>query len=210
MVVLYLMTFNLKRKILPLLIRILQEKKTLTIPTTSVINPQEGTIEAWVYVNDAIKNTSVWRYIFGHGSDNTRNWIALRHTTDNKWEARTSNATGQFSSVAVPDTLSIDWHYFAMRWSPTELALFIDGNKVASVPNPKLPDTLEPTAKIGSWALGDYGWVNTVIDEFRVSNRARTDQEIQSAYNSQLPVDAWTTLKLDFNGNLNPQSGVNP
>jgi len=51
---------------------------------------------------------------------------------------------------------------------------------------------------------------NTLIDDLRISNRARTDEEIAAAYqsNQPLPVDAWTTLKADFDGNLDAQGGI--
>jgi len=163
-----------------------------------------------VYVDDTFKNNTGIKYIFAHriGSDNVKNIFSLRHAL-NKWYVWVSDADGVSSQIMVPDTLTVDWHYLAVRWSSSELALFIDGTKVDSVPNPKLPNALAPTMNIGSWAGGEWNWANTVIDEFRISNRARTDQEIQAAYNSNssLPVDAWTTLKLDFNGNLNAQVG---
>ena len=161
-----------------------------------------------MYVDDAIKNTGEWRYIFGHRTaGDIKNVIAIRHGVDNKWYAWTTNESGQSTSVSTPDTLTIGWHYFAIRWSTSELALFINGEKVASAANPNLPSVLAPTMYIGSLAFSDYGWTNTIIDEFRISDHARTDQEIRASYNSSLPVDAWTTLKLDFNGNLNAQVG---
>jgi len=50
-----------------------------------------------------------------------------------------------------------------------------------------------------------YDNVNTLIDDLRISNRARTDEEIAAAYQSgqPLPVDEWTTYKLGFDDNLN-------
>jgi len=56
------------------------------------------------------------------------------------------------------------------------------------------------------------GGSNALFDDLRISSRARTDEEIAAAYqsNQPLPVDAWTTLKLDFNGDLSTQSGVIP
>lgn len=45
---------------------------------------------------------------------------------------------------------------------------------------------------------------NGLIDDLRISNRARTLAEHQAAYNSNqpLPVDAATTLKISFDGSL--------
>jgi len=186
--------------------------ETLTIPTAGVLNPQEGTIECWVYVNDLIKNTSAGRYILAHATSDTANFIILRHDVDNMWSALTSNGAGQKSYVRINDTLPIGWHHFAMRWSASELALFIDGVKVDSVNNPYLPSAMNTNFSIGKWLFSAYGWVNTYIDDLALYNRALSDNEVQAIYNSgqSLPVDAWTTLKLDFNGDLSTQSGVIP
>jgi hypothetical protein len=53
-------------------------------------------------------------------------------------------------------------------------------------------------AKIGSWL--SKGYLNGLIDDLRISSRARTDEEILAAYASgqPLPADEWTTYKLDF------------
>jgi len=181
--------------------------ETLTIPTAGVLNPQEGTVECWVYVDSLIKNTAANRYIFAHTTSSGSpypNRLSLAHEIDNKWVLFSSNGAGQNSSVAVLDTLSMGWHHFSVRWSSSELALFIDGVKVGYVTNPYLPETLADSIYIGCWAGGTYGWSNTLIDELRISSRARTDEEIAAAYasNQPLPVDEWTTCKMSFDGNL--------
>lgn len=185
--------------------------ETLTIPTAGVLNPQGGTVECWVYVNNMIKDTSANRYIFAHRiSDDANNIIALYRSTAGSWMAWTSNASGLSSRATVNDTLSVGWHYFAMRWSTTWLALFIDGAKRANVANPYLPSTLSSVAYIGCWASGSRDWINTLIDDLRISSRARTDAEIAAAYSSgqPLPVDEWTTCKLTFNGSIYPVEKV--
>jgi len=55
--------------------------------------------------------------------------------------------------------------------------------------------------------VNDY---SAYIDDLRISNRARTDEEIAAAYQSgqPLPVDAWTTYKLTFNGSIYPVEKV--
>jgi hypothetical protein len=51
---------------------------------------------------------------------------------------------------------------------------------------------------VGSRTDGaDY--INTLIDDLRISSIARTDEEIAAAYQSGQPLpDEWTTYKLDF------------
>ena len=165
--------------------------ETLTVPTAGVLNLTEGTIECWVYVNSLIKDTSTHRYIFAHATGTAGPWpntLALRHTTVNTWSFWTIDSSGNSSNAQVSDTLTEGWHYFACRWTSSETALFIDGTKVASVANPYLPSSLATNLYLGVWANGNYGWINTLIDDLRTSNRARTDAEILAGYESGLPL----------------------
>ena len=189
-----------------------RQPEVITVPTAGILNAGEGSASVWVYVNDLIKNTSAWRYILAHGTSGAANFIVLRHGTDNMWSVMTSNGAGQLSKVKINDTLPIGWHHFAMRWSVSELALFIDGVKVGSVNNPYLPSTMNNNFSIGRWFLDAYGWANTYIDDLALYNRALSDNEVQAIYNSNqpAPVDANTILKLTFDGNLDTQSGILP
>ena len=53
------------------------------------------------------------------------------------------------------------------------------------------------------------GGTNAFIDDLRISNRARTDQEIADAFasNQPLPVDASTTYLMRMDGNLTHGQG---
>jgi len=182
-----------------------RQPEVITVPTAGILNAGEGSASVWVYVNDLIKNTSAWRYILAHGTSDTANFIALRHGTDNMWYAMTSNGAGQQSIVKINDTLLIGWHHFAMRWSVSELALFIDGVKVGSVNNPYLPSAMNTNFSIGKWLLDAYGWVNTYIDDLALYNRALSDSEVQAIYSSNqpAPITENTTYALRFDGGLN-------
>jgi len=192
--------------------------ETLTIPTAGVLNPQEGTIECWVYVNGVVRRNIVYNWptiVLIRKGTSVANWIWLSHTTTGAWalqirkEDGTTTGYGSFSDSLTPD----GWHYFAIRWNTQEglAELFHNGVKRISLANVIFPaeyDRIEVGRRSGS--SGD--WLNSLIDDLRISSRARTDAEILSAYqsNQPLPVDAWTTLKLDFNGDLSTQSGVIP
>jgi len=181
-----------------------RQPEVITVPTAGILNAGEGSASVWVYVNDLIKNTSAWRYILAHGTSDTANFIVLRHGADNMWYAMTSNGAGQQSMVKINDTLLIGWHHFAMRWSVSELALFIDGVKVGSVNNPYLPSTMNNNFSIGRWLLDAYGWTNTYIDDLALYNRALSDNEVQAIYNSNqpAPITENTTYALRFDNSL--------
>jgi len=177
--------------------------ETLTIPTEGVLNLQEGTIECWVYVNDLIKDNSAQRAIFSciYQVGSSANNIILRHESSN-WKAVITNESGQITNIVTADNLKIGWHYFAIKWSPSEFVLFIDGIRVGSAANPYRPSSLGAQAYVGSYT-SSYGFINTLIDDLRISNRARTDAEILAAYqsNEPLPYDAYTTWLSRFDNN---------
>ena len=82
------------------------------------------------------------------------------------------------------------------------LKLYVDGAQVGlttpyAEPVGNLPDYMYIGGQPAHYANG-------IIDDLRISNRARTDEEILEAYQSNKPlsVDEWTTYKLSFDGHL--------
>ena len=182
--------------------------ETLTIPTAGVLNPQQGTIEVWVYVPDFWKpGIPYWRRIWGigRGAGAGMYWLGYDPVAGKITFSIYNNAgTAQTITANKP---AVGWHLFTARWSASEMSLWIDGVKMGSKTSPSLPTNFaDTTLAIGCRSDSPYDNVNTLIDDFRVSNRARTDAEILSLYQSGQPApkDADTTLKLTFDGNLTP------
>ena len=183
--------------------------ETLTIPTAGVLNPQEGTVEFWVYVNDIIKRqlggsaNGIVIHIPRLGGSSG---IYLFHRGDSPvWEFRTHADDNTYTSKAVSNSYTPNgWHFFALRWSLDRADLFIDGVLRGTISNPKLPSGFYDIAYVGYGGGGGF-YSNTLIDDLRISSRARTDEEIAAAYASgqPLPVDEWTTYLLRFSGALN-------
>jgi len=181
--------------------------ETLTIPTAGVLNPQEGTVEFWVYVPEFWKQgIPYWRRIWGIGRNARAGmYVLYYYPNTGKIHFTIYNSSGVAQIISV-DKPTVGWHFFAAKWSASEMALFIDGVKVGSIANPSLPSSFADTViSIGCRPDSPYDNVNTLIDDLRISNRARTDEEIAAAYQSgqPLPVDEWTTYKLGFDDNLN-------
>ena len=180
--------------------------ETLTIPTAGVLNPQEGTIECWVYVPQFWQpGIPFWRRIWSidHGVNAGIYGLAyIPHIGKIVFGICNDAGTAQNIFVAKP---SVGWHYFAAKWSASEMALFIDGVKVGSIANPSLPSSFADTViSIGCCPYDPYDNVNTLIDDLRISSCARSDAEILETYQSGQPavVDEWTTYKADFDGKI--------
>jgi len=155
--------------------------ETLTIPTAGVLNPQEGTIECWVYVPEFWKQgIPNWRRIWGIGRDAGAGMYVLYYAPNTgKIHFTIWNSSGVAQTISV-NKPTVGWHFFAAKWSASEMALFIDGVKVGSIANPSLPSSFADTViSIGCRPDDPYDNVNTLIDDLRISSIARSDEEIQ-------------------------------
>jgi hypothetical protein len=89
----------------------------------------------------------------------------------------------------------------SFRWKSGDIALFINGVKIGQSTSTTLfSQPVETVAYLGRRVNNnDYG--NAIYYDVRISNIARTDTELQAngVLTTPLPIDANTTLKLDFN-----------
>ena len=182
----------------------------LTIPTEGVLNPQEGTVECWVYVNDASKYQNGYSTIFMADAGGSGRGIWLFHSNNSAyWKYQIKDENNNSKVITVADSeIPNGWHFFAIKWKSTEAKLFVDGVLKGTMGNPYLPSAIQKI-DIGCWGAGNQ--LNSLIDDLRISNRARTDEEILAAYqsNKSLPVDKDTTYKLGFDNSLNPNKNIN-
>lgn len=81
----------------------------------------------------------------------------------------------------IGDWQAGDWHHCAFTWSATELGLFIDGQRVETAPlDIALPAIAEETLQFGRDGEGDP--LLGTVDELRVSDVVRGDEEILASY----------------------------
>lgn len=182
--------------------------ETLTIPTEGVLNPQEGTVELWFIpqspydYNQGIQH----RRIFFAGTLDNSNFIQISQLSTNDF-IRFMVGDGAGNNTIIFFTFSelggMNFygkpHFIAAAWSKSENRIYLrvdDQTKTSTYPSqgPSLTDTIY----IGNRENTEQA--NGLIDDLRISSIARSDEEILAAYQSgqPLPVDEWTTYKLDF------------
>ena len=177
--------------------------ESLTIPTAGILSPAEGTIEFWTRPNHASTTIAADGVGFHHLA-----WIS--GTTG--FALRRVLGAIVFVSIRTAGDLLITHNmtwtagqdiYLAVRWTATDVSLFVNGvlrGTVAKFDNPS------------SIPL-EFGWrtghtpSNALHDDLRISNRARTDQEIADAFASGQPLqlDASTTALHNFNNLITSQ-----
>lgn len=187
--------------------------ETLTIPTAEVLSFDEGTIELDFIPTLGFLSGQSYARIIGHNSTavNKDEIQLTRFGNTTKLAFSISNNAGQpqtsWGNVISTTDLQVGVNYrLAIRWSFAQgvYALFVNGVKESEKP---LTATYKPSI-IGTLAVGYHPHVNrrcnSAIGDIRISSRARTDQEIADAYASgqPLPVDEFTPLKMNFDGNL--------
>lgn len=183
----------------------------LTVSTSSIINPLGVWTLEWIVKTATISNINHHLGLGAIWGPNQRISFHLRRNVSPYKVAFWSSVNGGVwyeSSVTVNNNSDI---YVAFTYNGAgTLKIYVNG-QLAGTFSIVIPNDTYTTLALGR-GNKDIGseMLNSIIDEFRISNLARTDAEIQALYqsNQPLPVDAWTTLKADFNGNLDMQSGI--
>jgi hypothetical protein len=114
--------------------------------------------------------------------------------------------------VGVPTDIKLKWKNVNSGQANAEVQVIINGKPLSSeypVRNARIDMDPLTLAYIGRRAtIGDF-YGNAVYENLRVSNRYRSDEEDIAAYQSgkPLPVDEYTTAKMNFDGHINVTNG---
>jgi hypothetical protein len=171
--------------------------ETLTVSPASKVISDSGpwTIECWAKSN---VDSSNWRMVFDAwsvfyiGISPAYNTLNLSYTDG----SQVSVAGGTVQNIN-------DWHYYVLTFDGTTCKVYLDGEKRIDTDVNFTKSLNNYALKIASWHA--YPW-NGLVDCFRISSRARTDEEILAAYQSNKPLqrDKDTTYLLSFNGSIYP------
>lgn len=179
----------------------------LTFPLAGVLTPTAGSVSAYVNVNALARRQVAGQYPTVLYIPRADGWVGIvlyHEAAAPNWVLNTHNDADVATSQSCTDSLTPDgMHLFKVVWNAASAILYIDGVARITIPTPNLPSAFGPTAYWGSWPGLDY-WLNTQIDDPRASSIKRTATESAALYASgaPAPVDAWTTLKLTFDGTL--------
>jgi len=174
--------------------------ETLTVPTAGVLSPTAGTMEQYARLLRSPGTNE--QFIFdGAGAAANQNLQVLIATNGRptlRYGTGAATVEIQGATAWVKDT----WYAIAWKWEAAGVKLLVNGAVVAS-------SATAPSLAFGANAfLGSRAdnalHLGGLIDDLRISSRARTDAEILAGYNSNapLPADADTTAKFTFDNVL--------
>jgi len=180
--------------------------EVLTIPTAGVFSDINNfSIE--LFAKASVVKTDTWQGIFG-GRGSPGAPVDLLIGTNNQLVLYYINQDGVNSNLPTGYYINnrTEWHYYAVTYANGVVRIYVDGAKVKEGNIALKANSGSGAFYLGRSVASSEYW-NGLIDDLRISSRARTDAEIAAAYASglPLPVDADTTYKLNFDGSLTPQ-----
>jgi len=156
------------------------------VSITPINIPSSGTIEGWYKFNYITWPTDDdflfdWRKA-GSGQIRITTW-----PTNNQLRVDLIDGSGKTIFWDNADTALLDnnFHYIVVRWDGSEMTLFVDNINRGKVLAGSPSGDVENGLTIGSRFQGHYNF-NGAIDEVRISNIARTPDEIKRNYEGGL------------------------
>ena len=184
-----------------------RSNESLTIPTAKICTPDNFHLEFFAYIDSMARWQDVPQAALFHFprsvvyASNTGIWLYHSHVQA-KWVLQVRKDNNASQTTMCSDAYTPDgWHYFVVDMTPERASVRIDGIECIARDNPYLPSGFAANGYLGSYNVSNY-FFNGKLCCWRFSSRARTDEEILQAYqsNAPLPVDEWTTLLLPLDG----------
>ena len=148
----------------------------ITIPENDSLDPANITLEAWIYPT-ALQNGN-----FINKGDNSG--YRFRVTTDGSLQLLDRGATNSLRTTA--NIVSINkWYYVTATGDSSGLKIYVNGQLVAANNSAYGSPNTSTDLVLGRFA-GASEYFSGIIDEVRISNIARTADEIRQAYESGL------------------------
>lgn len=176
----------------------------LSAPVSALINPSAGAVVMKTYFDaDFVSSaTSNYRYLFDFQSSAGWDGIYLRKNLGSGVIAVQSANGSTATTVSNTLTASVGWHIVAVRWSATDLSVWIDGTKLTTVSSsPNLPTSAYTanTLYLGCQRGGTANFLNSAINGLQVYSYAPSDTEMGTISTSLQSYDkSKHTLWNDF------------
>jgi hypothetical protein len=155
----------------------------------------EGTISAWIYVDDHSKENVI--FSDSNGSDTYPTWFRTL-SSGNELELRLNSAARATTSGL--NMQESTWYHVAGTWDGANAKIYVNGIEKVSSSYTGTSGSSTGKTYIGCWTeppQSSAQYFDGLIDEVRISNVARTPEEIKT--NAQRrPYGVYTSQVVDF------------
>lgn len=152
----------------------------VVVDSTKKLELEELSIEAWVKVE---KSTGKWQGMVckQQAGCTNRNYGIWVHVDKSVLHAQIgANGGCAFSIDGTTDITDNKWHHLAFTYDGKMGRLYVDGELETEAPNAQTFQSADPIT-IGVPNLDNANGLKGIIEEIRLSNTARTEEEIQEA-----------------------------
>ena len=152
----------------------------VVVDSTKKLELEELSIEAWVKVEEP---TGKWQGMVckQQAGCNNRNYGIWVHSTTSVLHAQIgANGACAFAIDGTTDITDDKWHHLAFTYDGKMGRLYVDGELETEAPNGQTFQSADPIT-IGVPNLDNANGLKGIIEEIRISNAARTEEEIQEA-----------------------------
>lgn|GEM_PF-6821728 len=184
--------------------------ESLTIPTAGIFTRGNWAVEG-IYTPQIPMNVgNVEKTLFAYEID-ASNWLRMRVGVNSEWNfAVMSGGVQRTIASASNAALQGTAYHWMIAGDGTNMRLCVNGAQIGTDTAYTEPvGTMPANLFVGSRPNGTLQ-ANGLIDDLRISNRARTLAEHQAAFSSGQPltVDEPTTYLLPLNGALTASAGL--
>ena len=156
------------------------------------VSQGEFTVDAWVNFNALTGDMSILdKMSIGGGNFNADGWRLLKQVDERFWfcfgGGTFNGCGGNGGSNTVMSTTTAStgtWFHIAAVKNAVEIAIYVNGVMEASKPTPTFTDTNSTNLLIGGHNGPDVAYLNGLIDEADIYDRALSQAEIQAIYNA--------------------------
>jgi len=163
----------------------------IRIPENDILDPKEITLEAWI--NPTVIQT-------GNFIDKGSNSGYRFRTHSSGLQFLDRGGTNILTSTIIPQTGT--WTHVALVGDSSGLKMYINGELNVENTIPYGGPNTSTDLILGAYGDGSAEYYNGLIDEVRISNIARTPEEIKASA-SRRPYSIYTSEIMDLGGNVN-------
>lgn len=153
----------------------------VVVESSPLFEVEQLTIEGLIKVEEG---TGKWQGIFAkqEAGCTNRNYGIWVHNTKEVFHAQIgANGACQYQVDGTSMITDNEWHYLAFTYDGEMGRLYVDGVLEIETPYADLPFFSDDPITIGVPNLDNANGLKGVIDEMRISNVARTEEEIREA-----------------------------
>lgn len=164
------------------------EKGYVSFPLDQVFHPENGTLMVWMKPVDWEDGDGKFHFIASIASvgENRSRFLFYKYHTDSNLTFLVDRQTPETADLMQKDPggWPLDWRHYTFTWTPTDLAMYVDGQLIGTMQR-KVEAALPEDFKTMAFGFGGFVPLEmgkSAFDELRIYDQALSEDEILALY----------------------------